>query len=84
MLVRLSFDCATLTAALADLSAAEISEAAFELRQSALRLSQAPLEFVALEVDRRAAPGADELIVRLQPTDRLRSLLAAARTRDIE
>lgn len=80
-LVRLSLDAIEFVAALAELSS-EIANGATEAVDCALGIAETPLEFVALKVDAGAAP-TGVVSVCLQPTDRLRGLVATARAGDI-
>ncbi|MGC2411852.1 MAG: hypothetical protein WA459_04020 [Stellaceae bacterium] len=82
MHVRLSLDASELVAALSGLSA-EIPQAAPEILDRALRASEFPLELIAFEVDASAAE-AGVMTVRLQPSNLLRGLVAAARAGNVD
>lgn len=69
------------TVLLAQADVLEAPEAALEAADRLLGTSDLAQELVALQVDDLTA-GAGELVVRLEPSDRLRGLVAALGARD--
>ena len=74
--IRLSVAAGAALAAISALS--ELAEARPELRNDIVDLIEAGDQLFAIHIDGGAATGTDELTVRLEPSDRLRSFLAAS------
>jgi hypothetical protein len=60
----------------------ERPELSAEVRDGFLDLIETPQEIVSIEVDHLAAAGSDEVVMRLDPSDRLVGLLLAGGARD--
>ena len=80
--VRLRLDATELIGALTALST-EVADRPPEILHRALRVSDSPCESVVFDVDPSAA-AAGVVTIRLQPSDRLRGLVAAAGARDFD
>jgi hypothetical protein len=81
--VRLCLDASEFVSALTAL-ASEIPQCAPEVVDRALGVCDATFETVVLHVDLRATAAADEVVIRLKPSDGLRVLVAAAGARDFD
>ena len=86
MTLRIDCDAAPLIAALEAASAllAEASEAVLKSLEGLFGPDDASQQMATVQVDRAASAGAGELVVRLDPSDGLRRLLAAAGARDVD
>jgi len=80
--VRLCLDVSEFVAVVAELSA-EIAQCPPEIVEGAVGACEAALEAARFQVDPSTA-SANDVIIRLEPSGRLRMLLAALRARDVD
>jgi hypothetical protein len=63
-------------------SLTDLAELPLEIGDGLVEFSQSPQKFIAFNVDDSRAALTGECVVRLDPTDRLRGLMAALRARE--
>lgn len=80
--LRVEADCDQLRSDL--VAIAQSAELARELRELLFQGGDLPSQFRCVDVDLGAAGRAGQLRIRLEPTDRLAQLVAAARTGQID
>jgi len=84
--IKISCDCEDLLALIAGLPATKAALAKMppEVRNELVRFAELPKDFITINSDVPCAASTGELIVRLEPNDRLLGLVTALGARDVD